>query len=107
MERLKDSIVKTHNQLGRNIKTLRLDNGLEFVNSEVKNILKFHGIQHQRTMVFTPEQNGAAERENQIIVEATRTMIHGKNLQLKLWAEEVNASVFLLNRSGTSPQHSV
>lgn len=36
------------------------------------------------------------------IVETAGTVIHGKNLSLKLWAEAVNYAVFTLNQTGTS-----
>ncbi|KAF8791559.1 Retrovirus-related Pol polyprotein like [Argiope bruennichi] len=38
-------------------------------------------------MIQTPEQKGAAERENRTIVEAARAMVHQKELPKKLWAE--------------------
>lgn len=61
-----------------------------------------NGIQHRRSIVYTPEQNGSAEREMRTIVESARSMIHAKGLNENLWAEAVNLAVYLLNRSGTS-----
>lgn len=105
VERIEDFIAMTNNRTEKNIKTLRTDNGLEFVNHGVKDVLRKHGIQHQRTVAYTPEQNGCAERENRTIIEAARAMIHARKLPLKLWAEAVNTSVYILNRTGTSPQN--
>lgn len=102
VDRLKDFIVMTKNQLGRGVRILRTDNGLEFVNAAVKELLGSHGIQHQGTVAYTPEQNGSAERENRTIVEAARSMIQAKGLPLKLWAEAVNTAVYNLNRTGPS-----
>ncbi|GFW15505.1 integrase catalytic domain-containing protein [Trichonephila clavipes] len=51
-------------------------------------------------MPYTPQQNGAAERENRTIVECARSIIYAANLPLKLWAEAVNTSVYVLNRTG-------
>ncbi|GBM62788.1 Retrovirus-related Pol polyprotein from transposon TNT 1-94 [Araneus ventricosus] len=51
-------------------------------------------------MPYTPEQNGAAERENRTIVEAARSILHHKGFPLKLWAEAVNTAVYVLNRTG-------
>lgn len=53
-------------------------------------------------MPYTPEQNGSVERENRTVVEAARTMLHAKNMEIKFWAEATNAAVFILNRTGTS-----
>lgn len=79
---------------------LRTDNGSEYVNKDVKMFIESHGIKHQKTVPFTPEQNGRIEREMRTIVEAARTMIHSKHLSLKFWAEAVNTAVYVLNRTG-------
>lgn len=63
---------------------MRTDNGLEFVNTGVQELLRKHGIRHQCTVAYIPEQNDSAERENRTIVEAARAMIHTKHLPLKL-----------------------
>lgn len=84
------------------VKILRTDNGLEFVNKKVEILLNSNNINHQRTVPYTPEQNGRAEREMRTIVEAARTMIHAADLNLSLWAEAVNTAVFVINRSGPS-----
>ena len=70
------------NETGQNVKTIRTDNGLEFVNKDVSTLLTQRGIRHERTVPYTPQQNGAAEREMRTIVEASRTMIYAKNLPL-------------------------
>lgn len=78
------------------------DGGKEFKNSAVDNILEDEGSTPRISMPFTPEQNGAAERENRTLVESARTMLHAKNLPLNLWAEAINTSVYILNRTGSS-----
>lgn len=93
-------IVKMNSKFEVNV--MRSDNGTEFVNIDVKNILEEHGIQHQRTVPYSPEQNGSAEREMRTMVESARTMLHAKNLPIKLWAEAINTAVYILNRTGTS-----
>lgn len=92
------------NRVGRNMRVLRTDNGLEFMNSENNNVLRKQGIQHQRTAIYTPEQNGVAERKNRTLVEAVRTMIHAKGLPLKLWAEGINTVAYVINRTRSTPQ---
>lgn len=100
--KIKSFVEMVNNQTEYKIKTIRSDNGTEFVNSELKMFFENKGIKHELTVAYTPEQNGAIERENRTIVEATRTMLHAKKLNLNLWAEGVNTSVFVLNRTGTS-----
>ena len=86
------------NKFERRIKTLRTDNGKEYVNERLTSYLKKQGITHERTAPYTPEQNGKAERENRTIVECARTMLNSAGSPRSLWAEAVNISVYLLNR---------
>lgn len=74
-DKLKEFIIYTKNQLGKNIKTIRSDNGKEFVNTRVRELLKKYGILHQLSISYTPQQNGRAEREFRTIMEATRSML--------------------------------
>lgn len=85
------------------IKMLRTDNGTEYVNKKMELLLQEYNIVHQRSVPYTPEQNGSAEREMRTIVEAARSMLHSKKLDLKFWAEAVNCAVYVLNRTGPSP----
>lgn len=87
-------------ETNQKIKVLRTDNGTEFCNDYLKNVLERKGIRHQKSVVYTPEQNGRAEREMRTIVEAARSMI--KNWNKNLWAEAVNTAVFVINRTGPS-----
>jgi len=95
--------VKT--ETGSKVKTLRTDNELEFVNKDITSILQKYGIRYQTTVAYTPEQNGKVERDNRTIVEAARTMICSKNLDVSLWVEAVNTAVYKLNLAGTSSQN--
>lgn len=65
------------------IKCMRSDNGTEYINKEVQNLLLDNGIQHQKTVPYTPEQNGRAERDMRTVVEAARSMIHSRGLNKK------------------------
>ncbi|CAB0003770.1 unnamed protein product, partial [Nesidiocoris tenuis] len=78
-------------------------NGGEFVSTEVKNVLNEFGIRHRTSMPFTPQQNGAAERENRTLVEMARTLMHAREeLPQGLWAELVNTAAYILNRTSPS-----
>lgn len=90
------------NQLGRRVKKLRSDNGLEIRNQSSKQLLEKLGVFHTVTNVETPEQNGRIEREMRTIVEAARSAIHANELNENLWAEAVNYSVFTINQTGKS-----
>ncbi|CAH0478581.1 unnamed protein product [Peronospora belbahrii] len=51
-------------QWGERTKCLRSDNGTEFVNQEMTKICMLNGIVHQRTVLYSLQQNGVAERMN-------------------------------------------
>src|SRR5277367_89492 len=85
---------------GHRMRELLTDGGKEFDNAEVREVLASKGINFRTTMPYTPEQNGAAERENRTLVESARSMVHAKHLPVKLWAEAVNTAAYILNRTG-------
>lgn len=89
-------------ETGNKLKSLRTDNGREFISEDVKHLLTSEGIVHQRSLAYTPQQNGKVERENRTVVEAARTMLQAKGLEKKFWSEAVNTAVFVLNRTGKS-----
>jgi hypothetical protein len=62
------------------------------------NLLKDLGIKHQKTISYSPEQNGSVERDNRTIVEMARTMLPAGRLPLTLWAELVSTAVYIHNR---------
>lgn len=104
-EKLKDFFIKAEIITGNKVKIFRSDKGTEFLNENVNKLFEDNGITHQKSVSYTPQQNGRAEREMRTIVESARTMLNGKNLEKELWAEAINTAVFILNRAGTSPVH--
>lgn len=101
-EKVKLFLKLAQNSYGHNVQVFRSDNGTEFINDKMKKLFETEGIRHQKTVPYNPQQNGSAEREMRTIMEAARTMIYSKNMDLKFWAEAVNTAVFVINRSGTS-----
>ena len=45
-------------------KTIRIDNGKEYVNKNLQNLCEESGIQMQHSTPYTPQQNNVAERKN-------------------------------------------
>lgn len=64
-------IFKAHveNQSGFQIKTLGSDQGGEYMSNYFQDFLKEHGIHHQLTTSYTPQQNGMAEWKNRVLME--------------------------------------
>jgi len=99
--KFRDFKTMAEKQTGKVIKILRSDNGGEYVSRAFENYLRSQGICHQKTVPYTPEQNGVAERANRTIVERVRSMLHDRGLLKELWAEAASTAVYLINRSPT------
>ena len=50
------------------LKVLRSDNGGEYLSNDFKEFLADHGIKHELTVAYTPQQNGVAERMNRTLL---------------------------------------
>ncbi|GJX27089.1 pol polyprotein [Tanacetum coccineum] len=57
---------KVENQFGQKIKVVRSDRGGEYVSSFAELCAK-HGIRHEFTAPYSPQQNGIAERKNRTL----------------------------------------
>ena len=86
-------------QCGRRVKAIRTDNGTEYVNKELTEFLQSRGIIHQTSVAYNPEQNGAAERLDRILMERARAMINDADLPPELWAEAVDTANYIRCRS--------
>ncbi|KAI3752823.1 hypothetical protein L2E82_24860 [Cichorium intybus] len=87
------------------VKQLRSDHGTEFRNQTLEDFCKEKGILQNFSAVRTPEQNGVAERRNQTLIEAGRTMVVDVGLPLSFWAEAVNTTCYTQNRSIIVKRH--
>lgn len=81
----------------RAIKTLRSDNGGEYVNKTFEQFFAKCGIKHERTAPYSPQQNGMAERLNRSIIEKVRCMLLEAKLGKHFWAEAVCAAADIMN----------
>ena len=103
LEKFKEYKARMENESGQRIKTLRSDNGGEYISGAFKRFLQDHGIRQETTVPYTPQQNGVAERANRTIMEMTRSMIYGAKLVNKgIWGEAVSTAVYIKNRTPTA-----
>lgn len=77
-----------------------MDKGSEFRSKEFEAFYDENGIRHQLTAPYTLQHN-RVERRNQIVMSLVRSMLKEKNLPLELWAEVVNTTVYVINKSST------
>ncbi|GBM44103.1 Retrovirus-related Pol polyprotein from transposon TNT 1-94 [Araneus ventricosus] len=94
----KEYLSRIQRELGRKLKSVRTDNGLEFCHKDFETFLRDLGIKIERTSFYTPELNGIAERFNRSSMEAVRTMLQDSGLQPRFWAEALHAYVHTKNR---------
>lgn len=87
------------NKTSKKIKVLRTDNGLEFCGEEFNLFCRQNGIERHKTVRYTPQQNGVAERLNRTIMERTRSLISDSMISERFWAQAVSYVVFTINRS--------
>ena len=99
LEKFKEWITLMMNQTDRKIKRLRTDNGLEYYSGEFEVICKSKGIARHRTVTYTPQQNGLAERMNRTLIERVRYMLMNAGLSKGFWTEAVTIAAYLINRS--------
>eukprot|EP00253_Pinus_taeda_P030053 PITA_30053 len=98
----KDIKALVENQTEKKIKVLMTDNGGEFCSKEFEEFCKKCGIAWQKTTPYTPQQNGVAERMNKTLMERARSMLSGAGLGQEFWAEAVDTTCYLVNRSPSS-----
>ena len=83
---------------GKKIKTLRSDNGGEYVSNEFLQLCSDIGIHIQHSVPYTPQQNGVSERKNRSLKEMTTCMLEAKKLDTNIWVEAMNYAVHIQNR---------
>lgn len=77
---IQNFVLFIRNQFNTTIKTLRTDNGMEYLDKTVQVFLVSQGIHHQTSCTYTPQQNGVAERKNRHLLEVTRSIMFTKNV---------------------------
>lgn len=80
------------------IKTLRTNNGLEFVNKDFDSFFKEHVIFRHKTVARTPQQNDLVERMNKTIIEKVRCILSYSSLSKTFWVNVVKTTSHLINR---------
>ncbi|WZZ35042.1 hypothetical protein YC2023_018443 [Brassica napus] len=83
------------------IKILRSDNGGEYTSYAFKSHLSHHGILHQTSCPYTPQQNGVAERKNRHLMEVARSLMFQANVPKRFWSDAVATACYLINRIPT------
>ncbi|GBN43432.1 Retrovirus-related Pol polyprotein from transposon TNT 1-94 [Araneus ventricosus] len=94
----KNHVSRAERFIGRKVKCIRTDNGSEFANDNFKTFCADNGIKHEFTNIYTPEQNGVAERYNQTALDCSRCMLADGGLDNKFWPDAVLCFTYVWNR---------
>ena len=82
---------------GQRVKAVRMDQGLEFLNAELKKFLQSKGIAHETTAGYTPEQN-AAEWLHRTLNESACALLLSSKLPRTFWGEAIRCANYIRNR---------
>lgn len=85
-------------QFGRMIKVLRIDYGSEFLNFRFKQMLDSMGILHQKSCLYTPQQNGIVERKHRTLLDSAQAVIFQSSLPDEFWPYSLMTTTWMINR---------
>ena len=88
---------EVENQIDRKIKVIRSDSGGEY-EAPFGDFCSQHGIIHQTTAPYSPQQNGVSERKNITLKEMMNALPLSSRLPHKLWGEAILSANYILNR---------
>ncbi|KAG7583619.1 Integrase catalytic core [Arabidopsis suecica] len=101
LEAFKNFHTYVTNQYNAKIKIFRSDNGGEYTSQAFKEHLALHGIIHQTSCPYTPQQNGVSERKNRHLMEIARSIMFHTNVPKRFWSDAVMTACYLINRTPT------
>ncbi|GJV79299.1 retrovirus-related pol polyprotein from transposon TNT 1-94 [Tanacetum coccineum] len=93
-EVLIDFLTFVQRGLHAQVRTVRTDKGMEFLNKTLHAYFAKEGIRHETSTTRTLEQNGVVERQNHTLVEVARTMLSAAKVSLynynNIYGENLN-----------------
>ncbi|GJY24476.1 retrovirus-related pol polyprotein from transposon TNT 1-94, partial [Tanacetum coccineum] len=87
------------------VKELKSDNGTKFRNQKLEEFCDEKGISQKNSSSCTHEQNGVAERRNQTLIEAAKSILNSSKLPKLFWGEAVNTACYTQNKSIIMKRH--
>jgi hypothetical protein len=93
---------EVQNLTGKTVKTLRCDNGTEYLNNGMYNFARKKGIIIKTCPPYVHELNGTAERFNRSIMDMSRCLMAEAKVDRRYWPEVVKAAAYIKNRTLTN-----
>ncbi len=81
------------------LKTLRSNNGGEYISNAFNQFCRDNGITRQLIVPYTLEQNGVIEQKNRSLQECVRSMLKQAKLFANFWAKAIGTTVYLQNKT--------
>jgi len=102
-----DSLIKFFNEVVRKcdhrLKSIRTDNGTEFVNSKWMEFCNQKGVTWYRTTPHKSAQNGVAERFHRTLEECAKSMLfHAGMPTTEFWVPAFKTACYIINRLPTN-----
>ena len=91
------------NESHRKLKSLRIDNGGEYVSSKFKNLYGQKGIAREYTTLYTPTEDGVVDHINHTIQERVTSMLSIAHLPRDFCGEVVMIVVYIITSSPSTP----
>ena len=83
---------------GNKLLKLRSDRGGEYMSSALWNFLSENGIEHQKVVPHTPQQNGRAEHFNCTLLDKSEAVQQHACLPPNIWQNAIETSLHIYNR---------
>lgn len=83
-DKIKDYVERIEAHWNLRVSKLRCDNGREYINTGVIEWYKSKGIELNKTVPYTPQLNGKAERLNRTLINKTRALLFDSNLKKEM-----------------------
>ena len=99
--KIKQFVQMIERQFEKGIKVIRTDNAKDFINHDLQTFYANLGIVHETSCVYTPQQNGVAERRIGIIQEKSRALLIHSNTPSFLWGEAMLTATYLTTRTAS------
>ena len=92
-------------QFNTSIRILRSDNAKKNFSMSFSSFMSSHGIFHQLSCAYTPQQNGVVERKNHHLVETARTLLLHHKVPQRFLGDAILAACYLINCMPSSILH--
>ena len=96
-EHIKSYVNMIESKFSLSIDTIRSDNAPEFKSEDLLKFYSSHGISHQTSCSYTPQQNGKAERWGQTIINMMYCMLLHSGFPNEFWEYAIHCASFTTN----------